>query len=87
MSFEAERIRERYEELQQAAPGVTIVAATKYVSVDDLDARVGEYGHVCERHVLRRRDDRDAVTHLAADALVVRADRLRRRSRSPPAAR
>jgi len=38
VSFDAERIRERYEEIKQAAPGVTVVAATKYVSVDDLAA-------------------------------------------------
>jgi pyridoxal phosphate enzyme (YggS family) len=38
VSFDPERIRERYEEIKQAAPGVTVVAATKYVSVEDLAA-------------------------------------------------
>jgi hypothetical protein len=36
VSFDPERIRARYEEIQQAAPGVTIVAATKYVSIGDM---------------------------------------------------
>ena len=34
-----ERIRERYEEIRaEAGPRVTVVAATKYVSIDELDA-------------------------------------------------
>jgi uncharacterized pyridoxal phosphate-containing UPF0001 family protein len=32
----AEEIRRRYEEIKAAAPGVTVVAATKYVSVEDM---------------------------------------------------
>jgi hypothetical protein len=36
VSFDPERIRARYEEIKEAAPGVTVVAATKYVSVDEL---------------------------------------------------
>jgi hypothetical protein len=31
-----ERIRERYEEIKAAAPGVTIVAATKYVALEQM---------------------------------------------------
>jgi len=31
-----DRIRERYEEIKTAAPGVTIVAATKYVSLEQM---------------------------------------------------
>jgi PLP dependent protein len=38
VSLSAERIRARYEEIKEAAPGVTVVAATKYVTVDDLAA-------------------------------------------------
>jgi uncharacterized pyridoxal phosphate-containing UPF0001 family protein len=33
---DADEIRSRYEELQAAAPGVTVVAATKYVSLEDM---------------------------------------------------
>jgi uncharacterized pyridoxal phosphate-containing UPF0001 family protein len=40
VSLSPERIRARYEEVKEAAPGVTIVAATKYVNVDDLAALV-----------------------------------------------
>jgi hypothetical protein len=36
VSFDPERIRARYEEIKESAPGVTVVAATKYVSVDDM---------------------------------------------------
>jgi uncharacterized pyridoxal phosphate-containing UPF0001 family protein len=36
VSLSAEHIRARYEEIKQAAPGVTVVAATKYVTVEDL---------------------------------------------------
>jgi len=32
----AERIRARYEEIKKAAPGITVVAATKYVNVEEL---------------------------------------------------
>ena len=32
----AEEIRRRYEEIQAQAPGVTVVAATKYVSLEDM---------------------------------------------------
>jgi uncharacterized pyridoxal phosphate-containing UPF0001 family protein len=32
----ADEIRRRYEEIKAAAPGVTVVAATKYVSLDDM---------------------------------------------------
>jgi PLP dependent protein len=38
VSFDPERIRERYDAIKEAAPGVTVVAATKYVSVDELGA-------------------------------------------------
>jgi PLP dependent protein len=38
VSFDPERIRARYEELKAAAPGVTVVAATKYVPVEELGA-------------------------------------------------
>jgi uncharacterized pyridoxal phosphate-containing UPF0001 family protein len=38
VSFAPERIRVRYEEIKDAAPGVTVVAATKYVPLDDLAA-------------------------------------------------
>jgi hypothetical protein len=40
VSFDPERIRARYEEIRAAAPGVTVVAATKYVPVDELAALV-----------------------------------------------
>ncbi len=36
MSLSAERIRARYEEIKKAAPGITVVAATKYVNVEEL---------------------------------------------------
>jgi PLP dependent protein len=36
VSFDPERIRARYEELKAAAPGVTVVAATKYVPAEEL---------------------------------------------------
>jgi PLP dependent protein len=36
VSLSAERVRARYEEIKEAAPRVTVVAATKYVSVEDL---------------------------------------------------
>jgi hypothetical protein len=36
VSLSAERIRARYEEIKEAAPGVTVVAATKYVSIDHM---------------------------------------------------
>ena len=32
----ADEIRRRYEEIKAAAPGVTVVAATKYVSLEDM---------------------------------------------------
>jgi uncharacterized pyridoxal phosphate-containing UPF0001 family protein len=38
VSFDPERIRARYQQIKEAAPGVTVVAATKYVSVDELAA-------------------------------------------------
>jgi hypothetical protein len=38
VSFDPERIRARYEEIKAAAPGVTVVAATKYVPAGDLGA-------------------------------------------------
>jgi PLP dependent protein len=38
VSFDSERIRARYEEIKAAAPGVTVVAATKYVPVEELGA-------------------------------------------------
>jgi uncharacterized pyridoxal phosphate-containing UPF0001 family protein len=36
VSLSAERIRARYEEIKKAAPGITVVAATKYVNVEEL---------------------------------------------------
>jgi PLP dependent protein len=36
----ADEIRRRYEEIQARAPGVTVVAATKYVAVEDMAALV-----------------------------------------------
>jgi hypothetical protein len=38
VSFDPERIRARYDEIKAEAPGVTVVAATKYVSADELGA-------------------------------------------------
>jgi hypothetical protein len=57
------------------------------VLADDVDAGLDQHRHVLERHVLRGRDDRDVAADVGADPLVGRADVLRRRSRSPPAAR
>ena len=34
--MDADEIRRRYEEIRDAAPGVTVVAATKYVSLEDM---------------------------------------------------
>ena len=34
--MDADEIRRRYEEIQAAAPGVTVVAATKYVALEDM---------------------------------------------------
>ena len=40
------------------------------VLADDLEPRLGEHAHLLERHVLRRRDDRDAGTRLRPHRLV-----------------
>ena len=58
------------------------------VLADDLDAGLGEHGHVVERDVLRRRDDGHAAARPRSRiALVALADRLRRHSRSLPGRR
>ena len=41
--FPPDEIRRRYEEIRAAAPGVTVVAATKYVSLEDM-GRLAEAG-------------------------------------------
>ena len=48
------------------------------VLADDLDAGFGERGHLLERDVLRRDDDRHAVAHLVAQAAVTVGDLVRR---------
>jgi hypothetical protein len=53
------------------------------ILADDLHASFGEHAHVFDGGVLRRHDDGDAVPHLSQDALVVPANLLRRRRRSP----
>ena len=52
-----------------------------------LDPGFREHGHVLERDVLRRRDDRHVASDLGANALVRGADGLRRHVRSLPARR
>src|SRR5215831_894656 len=70
-----------------AVLGVLPLELLGAVLADDLDPRLDENRHVRERDVLRRRDDRDATADVGADALVVCADGLRRRSRSLPVVR
>ena len=62
--------------------GVLAFEILRTVLTDDLDAGFREHTQVGERDVLRRRNDRDGLADLRADALVVRADDLRRHSRS-----
>ena len=51
---------------------------------DDCNTGLDECSHVGELDVLRGGDDRDAVSDLAPNALVVPANDLSRRSRSLP---
>ena len=63
--------------------GVLAFELLRAVLTDHLNAGFREHTQVGERDVLRRRNDRDGLADLRADALVVRADDLRRHSRSP----
>ena len=62
--------------------GVLALEVLRAVLSDDFDAGFREGTQVGERDVLRGRNDRDGLADLRADALVVRADDLRRDSRS-----
>ena len=67
-----------------AVDGVLALEILRAVLPHDLDARLGENGHLLERDVLRRRDDRDAGADLGPDPLVGGAHVLRRHARSLP---
>src|SRR5256885_2541070 len=64
-----------------AVLGVLALELLGAILPDDVDPRLCQDRHVGDRYVLRGRDNRDALPHLAADARVVLAYALRRRSR------
>jgi hypothetical protein len=70
-----------------AEVGVLALEVLRAVLADDLDPGFDEDRQVRRCDVLGRGDDRDPFADFASDALVVRADGLRRRSRSLPGVR
>ena len=52
-----ERVRSEIAATGRDPTGVQILAAVKYVPVDELDARLGEHGELLDRDVLHRRED------------------------------